>query len=655
MYLIPPPIWEETEEGIDRFIKGFRETIGEDGIAVDTETTGLDISRDVAILMSISSGDNRAAFPIPASRRSKELMALLMDESVPKIGTNIKYDFHILHNTGIPIRGRMVDTLCMDWLFDENRFSHGLKETASDYLNLNMVEFKEVFKLKKKETSADAIARAFETEEGKRTAIEYASLDAYASFGVYEYLKKRLKNIEVREGYTLWDYFYEIETRFTQTLWNCERRGITICTGHLKAQEGPMHDELEDIEERFSEAAGGYVNLNSTKQLRGFFYGTLGKKPFKFTSGGKSGIKQPSTDEEVLSTWAREGDEYAKMLLRHREISKTYSTYVKGLLQSVDHELKIHTTLNQHVVVTGRLSSRSPNLQNIPRTSGDKFGIRYAFVADPGYVLIVSDYEQLEMRLMAHCSQDEKMIEAINNGVDLHCYTVEKMFNIPYEEVLAAKKADDPTPEQKELKNYRQVAKSIGFGLIYGIGPMKLSHDLSETLGREVTINEAKRLIEQYFSVFEGARKYIFGTRENCKKSRLKVLDPSIENSGEGVPYVQTLTGRFRRLPQINSRQKKYASQAERQAVNSIIQGSAADIAKFVMIATDNDELLQNLNVKLLLQVHDELIFQCPDDDEIIQTAKDRILELMNHPFEEDLSVPLPSDCNHAYSWGEAK
>ena len=307
-------------------------------------------------------------------------------------------------------------------------------------------------------------------------------------------------------------------------------------------------------------------------------------------------------------------------------------------------------------MVTGRLSSTDPNIQNIPRPGNDKFMLRHAFVADPGYILIVADYEQLEMRVMAHCSQDKNMLSAIRDGVDLHCYTVSRMFGVDYEEVISAKRADEPTVEQKKLKELRQAAKAIGFGLIYGIGARKLGHNLTKDFGRLVTQQEAKNLMEKYFQVFEGTRFYIKNTKKECKESSLVVKDSTIPNSGAGVPFVNTITGRFRRLPQINARNKFDSSQAERQSVNSIIQGTAADIAKFAMLKVNNDDLLKSLGIELLLQVHDELIFQCPDDPSIIERGKGRIKELMEHPFDGfELDVPIPTTCDYAYSWGDAK
>jgi DNA polymerase-1 len=366
------------------------------------------------------------------------------------------------------------------------------------------------------------------------------------------------------------------------------------------------------------------------------------------TDGGTTGNKQPSTDEDVLQTLADTGCAISKMIMVHRKVSKIYGTYVEGILRWVDKDLKIHTTLNQAGTVTGRLSSRDPNLQNLPRPKGDNFKIREAFTASPGKRLVVADYDQLEMKLMAHFSGDVRMIEAIRSGKDLHCVTVSLMFGERYEEVYAAKQAKNPSPEQEILLMKRQSAKAVGFGLIYGIGPVKLAGQLTEELKRPVDRSEASLNIKQYFASFPGVDLFIKETHAACQKRE----------------FVQTLLGRKRRLPQINARggatkdedSKGIVAEAKRQSVNSIIQGTAADVAKAAMIRCEFDPVLRELGAQLLLQIHDELILEVDDIPEKIIATKKRVKEIMEDPFPGfKLSVPLTTDAKDGYTWTEAK
>lgn len=431
---------------------------------------------------------------------------------------------------------------------------------------------------------------------------------------------------------------------------------MMICTGHLKAHIDPLNQEEARILGELAKALGHPVNPNSPQQLCELFFTELGYTPTKWTKGGKSGVKSPSTDAEVLEGFSHNGCPYSKLILQCRSVVKMRSTYIETPLSLVDHNQRLHTRLLQNGTVTGRLSSRDPNLQNLPRPNpeNDPCRIREAFVAPPGKVLIVKDYEQLEMRIMAHFSQDPKMINAINNGLDLHCYTVSLMYGVSYDEVIAAvikKKAKHKLNDREKLLiGYRQAAKATGFGLIYGIGPNKLAINLTEELGRTVTVDEAVGMIKNYFRVFEGVEAFIKRTHAACRESE----------------FVQTIIGRKRRLPEINAKGSKeedgdinangIAAMARRQSVNSIIQGTAADIAKAAMIRCEFDEELKILGVQMLLQIHDELIFEVDEDPDIIALVDKRITAIMEHPFPGyDLSVPLPTDGNVVYSWSDAK
>ncbi len=657
--LIPECEWLETEQQVIE-CGSYLAQAPRKLVAFDTETTGLDIVRDYPLMFSLSDGVRRFAGMWDLVYHPALKTWILENPDITKVGSDTKFDMHMSANRGVYLKGPIRDTVCMDWLADENRWSHGLKDTASDHCGIKMKSFKEVFPMQAKrknrpaDTPGDAILRKLSTPEGKAEAIEYAGLDAFATVKVHDFLEEKLRYDFVREGYSLWQYYLDWEMDFTRVLWNMERRGFMICTGHLKAQIDPLNSEEQRILGDLAKKLGHPINPNSTPQLRELFFTQLGYAPTKWTDGGKSGIKQPSTDAEVLEEFARNGCPYSKLILECRGVVKTRSTYIETPLALVDDNLRLHTKLLQQGTVTGRLSSREPNLQNLPRPDNDSCHIREAFIAPPGKVLLVSDYEQLEMRLMAHFSQDPKMIKAINDGLDLHCFTVSLMYGVSYDEVVAAvkkKKKGEPLDNRdKLLIGYRQAAKATGFGLIYGIGPQKLSVNLTEELKREVDVKEAVGMIKNYFRVFQGVDAFIKNTHQSCRERE----------------FVQTIIGRKRRLPEINAKggteddddvnASGIAAMARRQSVNSIIQGTAADIAKAAMIRCEFDEELSALQVMMLLQIHDELIFELDEDPSIIELAKKRIKDIMELPFPGfPLSVPLPTDANVVYCWAHAK
>lgn len=656
--MIPDAEWVENEQQLAAMGQYLLNSGKQNGIAYDTETTGLSNFSDIPLMLSFSDGIRRFACMAEWLHHPWIKDGILGNKEIAKFFTNAKFDKHMTKNAGVDIVGEHHCTLVMSWLGDENRFGHGLKDTAKDYCGLKMVDFKEIFPMRKStaktpgETAGDAIRRVLADPVGRAKAIEYSGLDAYATHRVHTYLKAKLRADTIGQNWTLWDHFLTWEVPFTETLWSMERRGFTICTGHLRTQKGPMELAMLEIDGKIAEMAGWVVNINSVHQLRKLFFEQLGYKPLKMTDGGATGNKQPSTDEEVLQHFVDNGCPFSKLIMEHRKIAKIYGTYIEGLLSWVDNDLRIHTTLKQGGTVTGRLSSSEPNLQNIPRAGkgagADKFRIREAFVAAPGKRLVVADYDQLEMKLMAHYSGDPRMVEAISSGKDLHCVTVSLMFGENYDEVYAAKKAKNPTPEQEILLMKRQSAKAVGFGLIYGIGALKLAGQLTEELGRLVTREEAQNDIKRYFAAFPGVDAFIKRTHQACHQTE----------------YVQTLLGRKRRLPQINARggsgsdedSKGIVAEARRQSVNSIIQGTASDVAKAAMLIAEHDEVMKSLGAVLLMQIHDELIWEVDDVPEIIAATKKRAKEIMENPFHSfQLSVPLTTEAHDGYTWTEAK
>ena len=700
---IPTPVFVETEEQAQQWLQYYLRAHDERGsLGLDSETTGLNKLRDRVIVWSLSDKKTRICIPAKFLPVFKE--QLLENPRINFDFTNAPFDAHMFANSGVDLSkaGEWRDTRIQSFLLNENNLGrHGLKECVKDHFDREMPEFSDVFgkvpprrvdkvtgRLLSK-TVADLIyeafspyfwtkeriydlAKSYALKEWKKKdgeaaleqaislkwqfimdryirAIDYSALDAYSSTELREYFDERLSESRTFGSNTLRDYYYRVEVPFTKLLWKLERRGITVDRGYLMTQAGPMQAEMDEITREFTRAAGRLINCDALADMRWFFFEYLHKVPMKFTEGGENSVPQPSLDFDTLDEWAGKGDRWAQLLLRYREISKAKGTYVDGLQDWLDPEYRIHTSLNQTGAVTMRLSSSQPNLQNIPRPGEDRFKIRDAFIHGPNSVLLVADYEQLEMRLMAHFSQDQKMINAIKTGTDLHCLTVAEMYGIPYDEVMAAKKAEkkvkegtraEPlTPREEELLQLRQAAKATGFGIIYGIGGAHLAANLTKDLKRLVTEEEGFSLIRKWFGVFPGAKAYIDRTKDDLYRN----------------DKVQTIVGRYRRFGNMKSMTKQDAKRAERQAVNSIIQGTASDIAKSAMLQCEHDPELNAMGVVLLLQIHDELIFECPDDPEIIKKAKKRVEEIMCSPFVQELLVPIPAAAGAGHTWSSAK
>jgi DNA polymerase-1 len=660
---IPVGHYVETEQEAEQWLKYFLDAHDRNnGLGIDSETTGFTRHKDVVLYWSLSDAQYRICLPA-------DFIPLFKDRLLenPKINfdfTNAPYDAHMFANTGANLSkaGMWRDTRVQSWLKNENNLGrHGLKECTKDHFQRETPDFEDIFgkvppkKINKvtgqnmNKTVGDLIRMVMTSPTERTKGADYASLDAYNSTCLRSYFDGVLKKEQMYDGVTLFDFFYSVAAPFTKVLWKMERRGVTLDKGYLMEKQGPMKAEMDRIEKEFAKAAGQLLNLNSTNDVKWFFFDLLKKEPIKWTKGGASGNKQPSTDAEVLEEWAGQDDPWAKLLIKHRGVSKIYGTYVLSLQELIDGNYRIHTSLNQIGTVTGRLSSSDPNLQNIPRFNEDRFGIRDAFIPGDRKVLVVADYAQLEMRLMAHFSGDEKMIKAILDGIDLHCLTVSEMNGIPYDDVIAAVKAEkaikkgtrtEPlTPREEELLFMRQAAKATGFGIIYGIGGARLAANLTREGTRLVSEEEGFRLIKKWFGVFPGVEAYIQATHAYLWQ--------------EGK--VQTIMGRWRRFGDLRGMSKRDSAQCQRQAVNSVIQGSAADIADMAMITAENDPELNELGAELLLQVHDELMWECPDDPEVITNVKRRAKEIMELPFGRELKVPLPVEVGHGYSWASAK
>lgn len=678
---VPPPIIIDNEKDAQNLLYSFlaRPAGWDTRLALDTETTGLDIVRDYPIFWSLSDGINRWFLTVDLLW-SGIFNPLFTDPLRWWVFANAKYDLHMLYNIQVPvIAGPCVDIIVMCWLRDENRKERGdlgLKEQTRDYMDFKMKPFKEVFNLKSEKDTARALLNAPQS-----VTANYASGDAYWTWQLSEEHHAFLNALEFFPGYTALQYYFDVELPFTKTLWRMERRGFMIDLEYLQGLKPELERVIDKAQRDINHWAGRPINTNSPKQLQELLYEDLGLEPIKWTKGGKTGVQQPSTDQETLEAYAELGVPQATSIVAYRQASKLLSTYVEGLSSKIGPDGKLHCTMKQTGTDTGRLATENPSLQNIPVKTEMGKKIRGAFVGSAGEKLLVYDYSQIEMRIMAHSSGDVKMIGAINSGMDLHCYTVSEVMGMPYAYAVGAKILGDVEPEErnedfrsyaikklvksdpestpesakrvvdelwkdeprvKKLVGMRRDAKAVGFGLIYGIGPKKLGHDLG------VSPTEAKGKIEQYFSIFRRVEAHIAEQKRRVHESEDHA--------------VQTILGRFRRLPKITSANRAISSMAERQANNAPIQGSAADICKLAMIVIDRDPYLGGdcleggaLGTQLLLQVHDELIQTVPDIPELLEEAGRRTRDIMVSPNGLQLKVSLAVEGKTANSWMEAK
>jgi DNA polymerase I len=646
---LPPAEW--FAPGDRRLESVIAEVLDQDHCAIDTETTGLNIIKDIPLYWSLSWGKRRVCMPASTLPYFKEAFA---DRTKRWIFANAKYDAHILANVDIQVAGDLVDVAVMHSLLKEEE-SHKLKDMAHSVLGWTWTDFKETFGMKKGETPGDALMRM--EHEDLPKLVEYASNDAYGTLELYNVF---LKQLEAANTWSLWpgqyktlaNLFFRVEVPFTKVLWKCERNGIYVDCDYLKAIENPVRAEIGKIEREINQLAGRILNPNSPAQLRKYFIDDLRLKPRTMTKGGKSGIKEASIDAGFLEYYAERGQAMAKLMLRHRDLAKTLGTYVLGLQQRVDANNRVHTHFNQDVARTGRLSSSDPNLQNVKRPDEDEFKLRGAFQATPGNELIVGDYEQLEMRLLAAGSLEQSMIQLFLDGKDIHMGNAAMIFGpiyekrhgwrMTYEDVVEAKsvekkvKAGKLPPEAMTERVLlalaaRQSAKTLGFGVVYGMRGRRLSRALG------ITYEEAEAQIEAFYDTYPAIKGF---------------FDESISIVRDHG-YSFTLLGRRRYHPEIHSDDNMERWGAERQANNNGIQGTAADAAKLAMIKIDRLKLDEKFGARMLLQVHDELVFECPK--ETAAEARDTIRCEMEHPFPSDLAVPLSVSIGVGASWIDAK
>ena len=587
----------DTEEKRKKIIDLF---LTNDFLSLDTETTGTDPISAKLVGLSFSIRENQAFYvPIPqndeeAQKIVNEFKPIYENENILKIGQNIKYDLLVLQNYGVELKGKIFDTMIAHYLL-QPELHHGMDYMAEVYLNYQTIHIEELIgKGKNQKNMADLPPTA---------VYEYACEDADVTLKLKNILEPQLKENDCDR------LFWEIEMPLMPVLAYMERNGVCIDREGLKETSRLYTEEMNRIEQEIHELAGTDFNIASPKQVGEVLFDRLKivDKPKKTKTG------QYVTSEEVLES-LRTKHPVVEKILEHRGLKKLLGTYIDALPKLVNPETgHIHTSFNQTITTTGRLSSSNPNLQNIPVRNEYGKEIRKAFIPEEGCLFFSADYSQIELRIMAHLSGDEHMIEAFRNGYDIHAATAAKIFKKSLEEVT---------------KEERSKAKTANFGIIYGI----TAFGLAERMG--VSRTEAKELIEGYFQTYPKVKEY---------------MNRSIEMARE-KGYTETVYHRKCHLRDINSHNAVVRGYAERNAINSPIQGSAADIIKIAMIRIYHRFREEQLRSKMILQVHDELNFSVyPEEKKKVQQI---VIEEMEHAY--SMQVPLEADYGWGKNWLEA-
>ena len=575
--------------------------------AFDTETTSLNYMDAQIVGLSFAVEAGTAAY-LPLAHDYVDAPEQLNREAVlaqfkplleaihkPKLGQNLKYDSHVLANHGVTLNGMLFDTMLESYVLNSTATRHNMDDLAKYYLGVDTIQYQEV--------AGKGAKQILFSEVALEQATPYAAEDADITLRLHETLypqlhtRGRLENV-----------YRELEIPLIPVLIRMERNGVMIDCDMLAQQSMELSSQICSLEQHAHDLAGQAFNLNSPKQIQAIFYEQMNLPVLKKTPKG-----QPSTDESVLEELALEYP-LPKVILEHRSLSKLKSTYTDKLPQQINVKTgRVHTSYHQAVAATGRLSSSEPNLQNIPIRSEEGRKIRQAFIAPQGCKILAADYSQIELRIMAHLSQDAGLLTAFSTNQDIHTATAAEVFGI--------------TPEHVTT-DLRRSAKAINFGLIYGMSAFGLAQQLG--IGR----SEAQNYINLYFERYPGVKNYMETTRELAKQQG----------------FVETISGRRLYLPEINSRNNNLRQYAERTAINAPMQGTAADIIKQAMIATDAWIEQEQPPVKMIMQVHDELVFEVRED--YLTEASDKIRAMMCAALQ--LDVPLLVEVGIGENWDEA-
>ncbi|MCP4075012.1 MAG: DNA polymerase I [Gammaproteobacteria bacterium] len=592
------------QASFDRWLK---EISSVELFAIDTETTSINYMDAEIVGLSLCTEANKACYiPLTHSysgapeqlNREKVLEALkpiLENSQIGKVGQNIKYEHHIFKKYGINLKGIQHDTMLQSYVLNSTATRHNMDDLAEFYLNRKTIHFENVAGKGAKQVSFDQV--------DLEMAVPYASEDADVTLQLHQAMFDQLKQEK-----SLLKVYQDIEMPLIPVLARIEQNGVCLDQGLLEKQAQEVDHLLDTIQGTIFELAGESFNLSSPKQIQVILFEKLELPVIRKTPKG-----QPSTAEDVLEELARDHD-IPRLLLEHRSLNKLKTTYIDKLPQQVNlHTGRIHTSYHQAVASTGRLSSSSPNLQNIPIRTEQGRRIREAFIAPEGYKIMALDYSQIELRIMAHLSGDESLLAAFAQGLDVHRATAAEVFAISNELV---------STEQ------RRAAKAINFGLIYGMSAFGLGKQLN--IGR----SEAQKYVDLYFERYPGVKNYMDETREKAHQ----------------MGYVETVYGRRLYLPELKSRNAQRRQYAERTAINAPMQGTAADIIKRAMITVDQWLSSEGDQARMIMQVHDELVFEVKQNE--IEYYREKLSALMTSAAE--LSVSLEVDAGVGDSWNEA-
>jgi DNA polymerase-1 len=576
-------------------------------MAFDTETTSLDPMRAEIVGVSFAVESGRAAYvPVaheyagaPAQLKRDDVLAalkpLLEDANRSKVGQHLKYDMNVLSSYDIVVRGVRYDTMLESYVFNSSGNRHDMDTSAKKYLGYDTIAYEQV-------TGKGAKQIPFAQVDVQRAA-EYAAEDADVTLRLHHALWPKLE-----EAPKLKSVFADIEMPLVPVLARMEQTGVLIDVDKLKAQSGELGRRMLELQQRAFGIAGRHFSLDSPKQLQQLLYDEL-KLPVAF----KTPSGQPSTNEEALEALADQ-HELPRLILDYRSLAKLRSTYTDKLAEHINPRTgRVHTSYHQAVAATGRLSSNDPNLQNIPIRTEEGRRIRQAFIAPTGYKILAADYSQIELRIMAHLSGDAGLLAAFHGNQDVHRATAAEVFGVPPEQIDA---------------NQRRAAKAINFGLMYGMSAFGLARQLGIDRG------EAGGYMKRYFERYPGVQAFMNATREQAHRDG----------------YVETLFGRRLYLYEINSRNQGLRAGAERAAINAPMQGTAADIIKRAMIAVDAWLQTHGDSARMIMQVHDELVFEVKHEH--VAQIEAGVRERMAAAAE--LAVPLVVDVGVGSNWDEA-
>ncbi|WP_322791676.1 DNA polymerase I [Bellilinea sp.] len=575
-------------------------------LSLDTETTSTDPMRAELVGLSLAFeagqgyylpvGHRTGEEQLPAEEVLKTLHPVLTSPQVAKIGHNLKYDALVLENQGVSVAPLTFDTMIAAWLVQPDSYNLGLKELAETYLGVQMTHIEELIGKGKNQLTMDRVPVS--------SVAAYAAADAEICLRLMPLLRERLEQVNAVR------LFEEIEMPLVPVLGMMERNGVMLDVPFLQQMSHELTSRLFQIEKDIFQVVGYSFNLNSTQQLSKVLFETLKLEPpdrrKKTTSG------HFSTSAGVLEE-LRDQHPVVEKILEYRELSKLKSTYVDALPQQINPRTgRVHTSYNQTGSVTGRLASSDPNLQNIPTRTETGRLVRNAFIAAPGYRLLSVDYSQIELRIVAHMAQDEAMLAAFRAGLDIHAATAAAIYGVELEQVT---------------KEQRRHAKAINFGLIYGMSAFGLHRSTGLTLA------EAENFVKAYFQQFPGVKAFLDGLRRQAARQG----------------YVETLLGRRRYFPNLKSNANPaLRAREEREAINAPVQGTAADIMKLAMVRLPPALKEAGLGARMLLQVHDELVLEVPENerDETVQVVRG----VMENAY--PLSIPLVTEARWGHNWG---